>query len=366
MPLPATGRRILTAELLSIGIRADGRRDPRHERRRAGPEPDRRAASRSAGSRRCPTGSTTVRGAFAAGLERADLVVSTGGLGPTPDDLTREAIAAACGETPAVDPELEALAARPVAAARACRSRSCNLKQAWLMPVGGGAAQPERHGARLVRRRGRMGGSSSPCPDRPARCARCGPITSLPRLERARARVRTSRHGRYRLTGIGESQRRRPPRRALLLRATNPIVATYARVEAVDIRISRDRRTAAAAPESLVERPPRRPSSRDARRLRLGDRRDDVVGGDREPARPTLGWTLAVVEIGTAGQLAALFGDVPWLRFGEALAADAPGAHGPRHARDDEWRRPRGLALEPGTPRGRCELGGSEVGLALA
>src|SRR5207249_9347020 len=37
-----------------------------------------------------------VREAFAAGIVRAQLVVSTGGLGPTPDDLTREAIAAAC------------------------------------------------------------------------------------------------------------------------------------------------------------------------------------------------------------------------------------------------------------------------------
>ena len=39
---------------------------------------------------------------------RADLVVSTGGLGPTPDDLTREAIARVCGEEPRVDADLEA------------------------------------------------------------------------------------------------------------------------------------------------------------------------------------------------------------------------------------------------------------------
>src|SRR5438445_8240428 len=42
-------------------------------------------------------------GAVRQAIERSDLVVCTGGLGPTEDDLTREAIAAALGETPAVD-----------------------------------------------------------------------------------------------------------------------------------------------------------------------------------------------------------------------------------------------------------------------
>src|SRR3954462_4758346 len=49
----------------------------------------------------------TVEGAFREALGRAELVISTGGLGPTPDDLTREAIAGFLGETPAVDPALE-------------------------------------------------------------------------------------------------------------------------------------------------------------------------------------------------------------------------------------------------------------------
>jgi len=39
-----------------------------------------------------------------------------------------------------------------------------------------------------------------------------------------------------------------------------------------------------------------------------------------------LGWTLAAVEIGTGATLAALFGDVPWIRSIEAISADSPAA----------------------------------------
>ena len=45
-------------------------------------------------------------GSFAAALERSDVVFSTGGLGPTQDDLTREAISSALGEEMQVDPGL--------------------------------------------------------------------------------------------------------------------------------------------------------------------------------------------------------------------------------------------------------------------
>src|SRR3984893_15847774 len=40
--------------------------------------------------------------------QRSDLIVMTGGLGPTEDDLARESISALLGETMQVDPRLEA------------------------------------------------------------------------------------------------------------------------------------------------------------------------------------------------------------------------------------------------------------------
>src|SRR6476469_4134025 len=53
-----------------------------------------------------PDALAAVTAAFGEAVKRAELIVSTGGLGPTPDDLTREAIAGLVGETPAVDPAL--------------------------------------------------------------------------------------------------------------------------------------------------------------------------------------------------------------------------------------------------------------------
>src|SRR5437762_1037484 len=78
-----------------------------------------------------------VRRAF----ERTDLVVCTGGLDPTEDDLTREAIAAALLETPVVDPDLE----RELSEWFGRRGLSMpdrNRKQAWLIPSASALPNP--------------------------------------------------------------------------------------------------------------------------------------------------------------------------------------------------------------------------------
>jgi nicotinamide-nucleotide amidase len=66
-------------------------------------------------------------------LESSALVVTTGGLGPTEDDLTRECIATVLGEAPYVDAELEKHL-RGLFKQIGTEMPPHNIKQAWLIP----------------------------------------------------------------------------------------------------------------------------------------------------------------------------------------------------------------------------------------
>jgi nicotinamide-nucleotide amidase len=255
--------------------------------------------------------------ALRAALTRADLVVTTGGLGPTPDDLTREAVAEACGETPVEDDATLAWL-RELWARRHQPFPEVNRKQAWTIPSATILANPNgtAPGWLVSRPDGRVI-VTLPGPPREMRPMWTDEV--LPRLAArgvgVEAEVRT-----LRLTGIGESQvaeRLGEP----LLRATNPIVATYARQEAVDIRISA-RAEAARSATALAD------EAETAVLAALGEfvwaRGDTSWAGAIEEALGRRAWTLATVESGTGGTLVALLRGAAGLRRSEVLV-DAGG-----------------------------------------
>lgn len=265
-----------------------------------------------------------VSSAFSAAFERADLVVSTGGLGPTPDDLTRESIAVAVGETVEVDPELEAWL-RGRWERRGIPMPEINLKQAWRIPSCEPLANPNGSAPGWFVTRP-DGGVAVALPGPPREMRPMWSNEVLPRLH-ARGLGADSAVITFRLTGIGESAVAEVLGEEMLRRG-DPEVATYARVEAVDVRIS----AVGADPEG---RPPRDrvEAAADVVRERLGEHiwaEGDTswasAVGERLAAR---GWRLAVEEIGTAGQVAVLFGDVGWLELARVRPADdRPAADG--------------------------------------
>jgi nicotinamide-nucleotide amidase len=86
---------------------------------------------------------------FREALATVDLTVATGGLGPTPDDLTREALATAVGEEPRVDPALESWL-REMFARRGIPLPEVNLKQAWRIPSATSSAGAALHKTHLA------------------------------------------------------------------------------------------------------------------------------------------------------------------------------------------------------------------------
>lgn len=71
--------------------------------------------------------------AFQRGLQRSDIIFTTGGLGPTQDDLTREGVAQALGETPTVQDEV-VKGLEKYFQGRGMTMPSHNIKQAHLIP----------------------------------------------------------------------------------------------------------------------------------------------------------------------------------------------------------------------------------------
>ncbi len=230
--------------------------------------------------------------------ERSDLVIMTGGLGPTEDDLTREAISALLGETMQVDPQLEAdlRAHFPAMPER-------NLKQATLIPSA--RALPNPRGTApgwLVEKDGHL---IVAMPGVPREMYRMWEAEAVPRLaEHIGGSAIFTRL--LRVAGMGESAVEE--RLDELVHSANPTIATYAKTDAVDVRVTAKAEKLVQAQEMVAQ------VEAQVRRL-LGQH---IFGTDSNTLQSVVGkhladrqQTLAVMESLTGGLLASTITNYP-------------------------------------------------------
>ncbi len=252
----------------------------------------------------CKVGDNLSRLAEAIGRarERSDLVLITGGLGPTEDDLTRQAIALTLGEEMYVDTDTEQRL-RAFFASRGFSFPERNIKQAMLIPSAQAIPNPrgtapgwwvEKDGRTIVA-----------MPGPPTELQRMWEAEVAPRLARLTSgEVIISRT--LKTIGIGEGHLDEMV--SPFLKSENPTLGVYAKADGVHLRLTAKAPTQDAA-RALIE-----PVEEELRRL-LGDA---IWGADDDSLEAVIGailkqggLTLATMESCTGGLLASTITDVP-------------------------------------------------------
>jgi nicotinamide-nucleotide amidase len=233
--------------------------------------------------------------------QRSDLIIMTGGLGPTEDDLARESISALLGETMQVDPKLEA-DLRTMFGRIGSRMPERNVKQATLIPSAQALPNPvgtapgwwvEKDKHIIVA-----------MPGVPREMYRMWENEAIPRLRPYTGGIIFTRI--LRVTGLGESAVEE--RLGSLTHSTNPTIATYAKYDAIDVRITAKAATAEEAEKLVAD------MEVQARKL-LGHH---VFGTDKATLASTVGdllqarnQTVGAMESMTGGLLSSAMTDVP-------------------------------------------------------
>lgn len=168
-------------------------------------------------------------------LSLADVVICTGGIGPTDDDLTRESISDVLGQKPELDPTLYAEIAS-FFANRGQQMPERNAKQAWLIPAsealdnpigtapGWFVRLPDDHHKLIVA-----------MPGVPREMHRMWREQALPRILPL-AGTTIFDTVTFKTIGIGESAAEQVIHD--LVAAESPVVATYAKDDGVHVRVT--------------------------------------------------------------------------------------------------------------------------------
>jgi nicotinamide-nucleotide amidase len=240
--------------------------------------------------------------AFQRALHDADLVVATGGIGPTDDDLTREAVAQIVGETPVVDESI-ADTIRDFFTRRGIVMPEQNVKQAWVIPSCEVLSNPVGTAPGwFVNSSGR---SIVIMPGVPREMKRMWSEQAVPRvLHRLGSDTIVART--LKTIGLGESAVEQEIKH-IILRGF-PTIATYAKDDGVHVRI-----TAVAADRATAE------SAVSEAEAEICDAIGTYVYGDLDTSLASAvldpiarsGAKLSVWEAGNAGRLAGLLGESP-------------------------------------------------------
>jgi nicotinamide-nucleotide amidase len=240
--------------------------------------------------------------AFRQALDRSDLIITSGGLGPTEDDLTREAIADVLKQHLEVQPHLEA-ELRSFFQRRGRTMPERNVKQATLIPSASSLANPVgtapgwwvEHNGTII----------ASMPGVPHEMFKMWDEQVQPRLARLiTGGVIVSRT--LKLVGIGESHAEEAV--GDLTRSTNPTLATYAKSDGIHLRLTAKAATQLEADQLLEQFEPK-----------VRSRVDEWLYGTESDSFPAVvgallrdrNLKLAVAESATGGELASLIIEAP-------------------------------------------------------
>ncbi len=233
---------------------------------------------------------------------RSQLTITTGGLGPTEDDLTREAIAEVLGEEMTVDPTLEQ-DLREFFHRLSYEMPARNIKQATLIPSA--QAIPNPRGTApgwWVEREGRL---LVAMPGPPEEMQRMWEREVLPRL-RTKAEAGVILSTTFKTFGLSEA--RVDELISALLSSANPTLAVYAKPEGIQIRLTAKARESEEAKRLMA------PMEARVREI-FGER---IWGTDDDSLESVVGelligkrLSLATMESCTGGLLASTLTDAP-------------------------------------------------------
>ncbi len=233
---------------------------------------------------------------------RSDVVITTGGLGPTEDDLTREAIGETLGEHLKIDPMLET-EVRGFFAGRNWQMPQNNLKQASLIPSARGIVNPRGTAPGWWVERG--GKLIIAMPGPPHEMQRMWEKEVSPRLrELTGGAVILSRT----IKTLGLSEAAVDEMLGPLWKDTDPTVGVYAKPDGIQMRLTSKAATCDEALAKIASR------EKDVRAL-FGDH---IWGVDDETLEGVVGSLLnarklhlAVMESCTGGLISNMITDTP-------------------------------------------------------